>query len=152
MRCERCKFENIPGQTTCIKCGSVLQITSSPLSIYPPRMPKWQKPFRNFSRLFRKSKTIAFINAKLHIPKWLQDLFSDQAIGLLLCLIPGLAHLINKRFKEIRLYFFAWLVLLLTGVFLYGGTAGYICIGLAIGLHVGITIQYGIFKNLNSIM
>jgi hypothetical protein len=150
MKCQRCKFENIPGQSTCVKCGSVLQISSMATEIYPPRMPKWERPFRNFLRSIRKNRTVAFINTKLHTPEWLKDILDDNAIGLFLCLVPGLAHLISGRFKEIRWYFAAWLVLLLTGLFLFGSFIGYICIGLAVGVHVGITIQYGLFKDLDN--
>lgn len=150
MRCERCKFENIPGRDTCIKCGSALSIKPTAVDIYPPRMPKWEKPFRYFSRSIRKNRVIIYISTRLHTPEWLRDILSDNSLSLFLCLIPGLAHLINKRFKEIRLYFVAWLILLVAGLFLYGGLPGYICIGLAVGLHVGITIQYGLFKDLDN--
>lgn len=148
MRCERCNFENIPGQDTCIKCGSALLIKNTAVDIYPPRMSKWKKPFRDFLRSMRKGKIVPQIKANQNSSFWPKDLFSDKLIGLLLCIVPGLAHLVNKRFKEIRYYFAAWLILLLVGLFCYGSTAGFICIGLAIGLHAGITIQYGLFKEL----
>ena len=48
------------------------------------------------------------------------------------------------------MYFAAWLVLILTGLFLFGSLPGSICIGLAVGLHVGMTIQYGLLKNLDN--
>ena len=44
MRCARCEFENIPGQTRCIRCGSILEAGSAVIDIYPPRMPAWSKP------------------------------------------------------------------------------------------------------------
>ncbi|MBN1974256.1 MAG: hypothetical protein JW787_11490 [Sedimentisphaerales bacterium] len=150
MRCERCKFENIPGQTTCVKCGSALQLKSEKIDIYPPRMPKWEKSFRKVSRSARKNKALLYFNTKVHTPQWLTDLFNDRSVGLFLCLIPGLAHVLSRRFKEIWLYFTAWLVLLLVGLFFYGSFTGSLCIGLAIGFHVGIIIKYGLFKDLDS--
>jgi len=150
MRCERCKFENIPGQSTCIKCGSVLEISTALTDIYPPRMSRWEKPFRNFSRSIRKNRAILYIHAKLHTPQWLRDVLGDMTVGVFLCIIPGLGHLINKRFKEIWWYFLAWIVLLLTGIFFYGTNYGYFFIGLAIGIHVVIAILYGLFKDLES--
>ena len=73
-----------------------------------------------------------------------------MTVGVFLCIIPGLGHLVNKRFKEIWWYFLAWLVLILTGLFFYGTTTGYFLIGLAIGLHVVIAILYGLFKDLDN--
>lgn len=148
MRCERCKFENIPGQKTCIKCGSALEIKPAAIDVHPLRMSKWKKPFRNLLRLMRKGKVVPRENIKLHCPPWIKGVFSDSILGLLLSVIPGLAHLLQNRFKEIRWYFLAWLILLLSGLFLYGSAAGFICLGLAIGIHVGIAVQYGIIKDL----
>lgn len=150
MQCERCKFENIPGKTVCMKCGSVLQAGSDAFEIYPPRMPKWEKSFRDLLRAIRKNRVIIYTNTVLHTPKWLKELMNDKAMGLLLCLVPGLAHILSKRFKEIWIYFTAWLVLLLSGLFLYGSRVGYALIGLAIGAHIGIMIKYGLFKDMDN--
>lgn len=148
MRCERCKFENIPGQKTCIKCGSVLEIKPTSIDVHPPRMPKWEKPFRNLLRLIRRGRVVPRGNIRpLHSP-WLREVSDDSFLGLFLSIIPGFAHFIQKRFGEVKWYFLAWLILLIAGLFLYGSIAGSICLGLAIGLHAGITVQYGIIKEL----
>lgn len=151
MRCERCKFENIPGQKTCIKCGSTLEIKPTAINIHPPRMSKWKKPLRNLLRLMRKGKVIPQESIRLHSPSWFREVFSDSFLGLFFSIIPGLAHSIQKRFGEIKWYFLAWLVLLLSGLFLYGSAAGFICLGLAVGLHAGIAVQYGIIKDLENL-
>jgi len=151
MRCERCKFENIPGQKTCIKCGSALEIKTTAINIYPPRMSKWKKPFRNLLRLMRRGKVVPQENIRLRYPQWLREVFSDSFLGLFLSIIPGLAHFIQKRFGEIKWYFLAWLVLLISGLFLYGSAAGFICLGLAVGTHAGIAVQYGIIKDLENL-
>lgn len=151
MRCERCKFENIPGRKTCIKCGSALEIKPAAIDVQPLRMSKWKKPFRNLLRLMRKGKVIRRENIKLHCPPWIRNVFSSSFLGLFLSIIPGLAHLLQKRFKEIRWYFLAWLILLLSGLFLYGSAAGFICLGLAIGIHAAIAVQYGIIKDLENL-
>ena len=148
MRCERCKFENIPGQKTCIKCGSILEIKQAKINVHPPRMSKWEKPLRSLLRLMRKSKVIRQKKTKIHYPQWFKNTFNDSFLGICLSIIPGLAHSIQKRFKEIRWYFLAWVVLLISGLFLYGSVAGFICVGLAIGIHAGIALQYGILKEL----
>lgn len=148
MRCQRCTFENIPGQKTCIKCGSVLEIKSTAINIHPPRMPRWKKPFRDMLRSMRKGKVIPQDKAKSHLTPRVKEFFNDTFLGLFLSIVPGLAHWVQNRFREIRWYFLAWLVLLLSGLFLYGSAAGYICLGLAIGVHAAIALQYGILKDL----
>jgi len=148
MRCERCKFENIPGQKTCIKCGSALEIKPAAINVHPLRMSKWKKPFRNLLRLMRKGKVVPQENIKLHCPPWIRNIFSDSFLGLFLSIIPGFAHFLQNRFREIRWHLLAWLILLLSGLFLYGSAAGFICLGLAIGIHAGIAVQYGIIKDL----
>jgi len=151
MRCERCKFENIPGQKTCIKCGSALELKLTAINVQPPRMSKWKKPFRDLQRLMRKGKVVPQENIKLNYPPWIKEVFSDSFLGLFLSVIPGLAHFIQKRFDEIRWYFLAWLVLLISGLFLYGSATGFICLGLAVGVHAGIAVQYGIIKDLENL-
>jgi len=134
-----------------LKCGSTLEIKSAAINIYPPRMPKWKKPFRDVMRSMRKGKVAPQIDAKSHLSPRLKEFFSDSVSGLLLSIIPGFAHCLQNRFKEIRWYFLAWLILLLSGLFLYGSAAGYICFGLAIGVHAAIALQYGILKDLSNI-
>lgn len=151
MRCQRCKFENIPGRETCIKCGSTLEIKSTVIDIYPPRMAKWKKPFRDLLRSMRKGKVVPQTDIKSRSSARLKEFFSDSVSGLLLSIIPGFAHWMQNRFKEIRWYFFAWLILLMSGLFLYGSPAGFICFGLAIGVHAAIALQYGIIKDLTNI-
>jgi len=148
MRCQRCKFENIPGQKTCIKCGSALEVTSTAINVHPPRMPRWKKPFRDMLRSMRKGKAIPQDNAKSHLTPRVKEFFNDSFLGLFLSIVPGLAHWTQNRFREIRWYFLAWLILLLSGLFLYGSAAGFICFGLAIGVHAAIALQYGILKDL----
>ena len=151
MRCERCKFENIPGRKTCIKCGSALEIEATTIDVHPPRMSSRQKPFRSVLRWMRRGKIGPQEKAKLRFRSRAKGLFSDTFLDLILSVIPGLAHWVQSRFREIRWYFLAWLILILSGLFLYGSAAGYICIGLAIGVHAGIALQYGIIKQLANI-
>jgi hypothetical protein len=150
MKCERCKFENIPGQNTCVKCGSILETESEQIEICPPRMSKWKKPIRYLSRLIRKG-VAPLKNIELNCPARITQVSDDILIGLFLSVIPGFAHLMQRRFKEIRWYFLIWLALLISGLFLFGSQAGFICLGLAIGVHTTITVQYKILKELEGI-
>jgi hypothetical protein len=112
-------------------------------------MAAWKKPFRNLLRWFRRQTVISESIRRFKIPEGVGRILSDGLVGLLVSIIPGLAHLIKGRFKEIRLLFIAWLILLSTGLFLYGSSTGFILLGLAIGVHAWIGLQYGLFKELS---
>jgi len=151
MRCSRCSFENIPGEKRCLKCGSILEAQKTKVKIHPPRMPAWKRPFRNISRCFRQQRVIPSDVGKIKRNRFVRTILSDELVGLLLSIVPGLAHLLNGRFKEIRLFFIGWLALLMTGLFVYGSSAGFIFLGLAIGVHAWIALRYGLLKELNLI-
>ena len=146
MRCERCQFENIPGQKTCIRCGSVLEVSRSAVDVHPPRMAKWKKPFRSFSRLLRKGKVIREKRVGAGGPSALRKVFDSSFTGLLLSIIPGMGHLFQGKFREIKWYFLAWVIFFATGIFFLGSGIGFIILGLAVGVHAGIAIQI-LFKN-----
>ncbi len=148
MRCQRCQLENIPGQKTCIKCGSILQSDGTVINVYPPRMAFWKKPFRGISRWLRRQGIPADITRQFVLPWWAKTILQDSVIGLFFSIVPGLAHLLAKRFKEIRWYFMAWLILLLSGLFFYNSTIASMLIASAIGVHVWIALQYGFIKQL----
>jgi hypothetical protein len=151
MRCERCKFENIPGQKTCVKCGSTLEIKHATGDIYPPRMSRWKKPFRNISRWMRLGKMVPEQNIKALFPPRIKKPFNNNIWWLFLSIVPGLGHLVQGRFKQIRWYFLAWSILILLGLFFYGGLTGFILLGLAIGIHTRIALQSGIIKDLSNL-
>jgi len=69
----------------------------------------------------------------------------DSAKGILFGVVPGLAHAMKGRFKEVRLWVALWCLCMVLGVFFYSTTAGSLLIGLAIGLHAWIAVQYGAF-------
>jgi type IV secretory pathway protease TraF len=71
---------------------------------------------------------------------------SDGVVGLLLSVIPGLPHFLKGRFREVSLYVALWFLCMALGLFLYGSAAGSLLIGLAIGLHAWIALQYGVFR------
>jgi len=112
-------------------------------------MPGWKKPLRTASRWFRFRRGIPEKRQPSKISAFFDAATSDSAIGLILSIIPGLAHLIKGRFGEIRLHFLLWLICILTGLFLYGSVPGFILIGMAIGLHVWIALQYGLIYELS---
>jgi len=150
MRCQRCQLENIPGQKNCIRCGSVLEIRPETINIYPPRTAAWKKPLRGLLRFFRRSRIISDSRFRFNLPLPLKTFVTDNLLGLALSVIPGLAHLLQRRFKEIRLFVFVWAALLFAGIFLFGGQIGLTCIGLAVSVHTFIALHSGILKNWDS--
>lgn len=123
--------------------------------MHPPRMPGWQKPFRGLFRWLRGHRVAPRKlsgggrgRASSFATRTFDRIASDNATGLLLSVIPGLAHLIKGRFREVRLFVALWGICLASGLFLYGCGVGFLLIGLAIGLHAWIGLQYGLFREI----
>jgi hypothetical protein len=62
-----------------------------------------------------------------------------------------LAHLIDRRFREIRWYLLGWLLALALGLFLHGTDIGLGLIGLAIGLHAWIAVQHSLLRRIEGL-
>jgi hypothetical protein len=146
MRCERCDFENIPGQTRCVRCGSILEADGSVTDVHPPRMPAWQKPFRGVTRRLRGVRILPERSLLSRLPPAMQLALSNAATGLVLNVVPGLGCLIQGQFRKVRWLVLLWFVLLSAGLFLYGDPAGVFLIGLAIGVHAWTAVQSGLLK------
>jgi hypothetical protein len=150
MRCPQCQFENIPGQDRCLRCNAVLQATGLAIEINPPRMATWKRPFREMSRWFRLHRMMP-----QSYPKWVKffKIMSGNAfIGLILSLIPGFAHLVGGRFREIIWFFIIWLLAFCAGVYIYGSNFGMVLIGIAVGVHALIAFQHTLLKEHEEIL
>jgi type IV secretory pathway protease TraF len=99
----------------------------------------------------RSGKIFPEWNIKVVIPASIRKHLNNNIWWLFLSIIPGLGHSAQGRFKEIRLYFWGWLVLFLAGLFFYGSSVGFILLGLAIGLHACIALQSGIIRDFDSL-
>jgi type IV secretory pathway protease TraF len=146
MRCARCEFENIPGQTRCIRCGSILEAGSAIIEIYPPRMAAWRKPFRDAMRWLRGRRLMSKMPAVVR--RGCDVVISDSLVGLVLNVIPGLPYLLRRRFREVRLLVLLWLVLLGATVLAYHSTVGMLLIGVTLGVHAWIAVRYGLIKEI----
>jgi len=146
MRCPRCEFENMPGQSTCFKCGSTLAQEADSVEVNPPRMSRWKRPLRCTFRWLRAFHMIPSGGISIPIPPWLSQFSREGLFGILLSVIPGLAHLLQGRLREIRWYVLAWFVSLVGALLLYGGFWGLCFFGLAIGLHAWIAIHSALIK------
>lgn len=150
MQCSRCKFENMPGLTTCMRCGSVLTAPQGALEVDPPRMAAWKKPFRRLGRGLRRIGIFSPFRA-VKVPRWMVLFSTVTFFGVILSIIPGLAHCIQRRFKSIRWWIAAWLILLFWTLFLFGGLLGLLLLGLALAVHVWIALHSSFLKGNNTL-
>jgi type IV secretory pathway protease TraF len=146
MRCARCEFENIPGQTRCIRCGSILEAGSAVIEIYPPRMAAWRKPLRDAMRWLRGRRLMSKMPAVVR--RGCDVVVPDSLVGLVLNIVPGLPYLLKRRFREVRLLVLLWLVLLCASLFFYHSPVGGLLIGLTLGVHAWIAVRYGLIKEI----
>src|SRR5258708_15344237 len=48
MQCPNCQFENMPGNTACVRCGSAVAFAGMQIAVYPPRAQIWAKHARRW--------------------------------------------------------------------------------------------------------
>ncbi|MBN2020703.1 MAG: hypothetical protein JW749_10830 [Sedimentisphaerales bacterium] len=150
MRCQRCQFENIPGESRCFKCGSVLGGAGVVVDIHPPRMPPWKRPLRSLLRWFRLHSVAPeeLPRPKVKVPAFMRIMSKETFVGLILSIVPGLAHYIDGRFREVRWFVLGWFLALLAGISLYGGNMGLLLLGIAVGLHGWIAFQHTLLREI----
>jgi hypothetical protein len=68
-----------------------------------------------------------------------------------LSIVPGLAHLVEGRFREILFYFIGWLIAVFGAIYMYGTAAGMILLGLAIALHGWILVQHALMREFKDV-
>jgi len=69
--------------------------------------------------------------------------------GILLSIVPGLAHFVEGRFREVRWWVTGWIVVLLVGVFFYGSGTGFLFLGFAVGIHSWIAFNHMLIREHN---
>jgi hypothetical protein len=152
VRCPQCQFENIPGQERCLRCSAVLQAEVVAGPVNPPRMARWKGPIRGILRWLRLRRVLPEVPAiPPRVPAFLKIMSADAFLGLILSIIPGLAHYIDGRFREVRWFVLGWFLALLAGAFFYGGGLGFLLLGFAVGLHGWIAFHYAQSKEQDEI-
>jgi hypothetical protein len=146
MRCQRCQFENVPGQNRCFKCGSILSGQNVAVDVHPPRMGKVARPFRAVFRRLRTWGVVPEQGLYAWVPDWLKIMSWNAFFAIILSIIPGLPQLAQRRFGQIRWYFVGWLVFILAGMFLYGSNLGFLLVGLAVAAHTWIAFNASLIK------
>lgn len=146
MRCQRCQFENMPGESRCFRCGSALDGAAIAVDIHPPRMARWKGPIRSISRWIRLHSLLPEAVANPKVPAYFKIMSGNAFAGILLSIIPGFAHLLNDRFREVVLWVTAWVIIFIAGIFFYGSGTGLLFIGFAIGIHSWIVFTHALIK------
>ena len=80
-----------------------------------------------------------------------KDTLEDGTVGLALSIVPGLAHLVAGRFRQVWGWWLLWLGCLTAGVFVFGSVWALPLLGLAIALHARIALSYGLWRMLTGI-
>ena len=86
-----------------------------------------------------------------HYPDWLMKFTRIGCFGAICSFIPGLAHLIQKRFHTIRWWVLSWAILLPMSLFMFGSSVGMFLLGLAIGVHVWIAVHSALLREHNEL-
>lgn len=150
MQCQRCQFENMPGQQRCFKCNSILEDQKSIVDVHPPRMPSWQRPFRRVSRLLRRGRVGPERDRRPKIQlDWMNK--HQYLLGTLIRgIIPGLAHVKQKRFRQIRWYMAGWFLCMALAGWMFSSPFGWTFLGMAAALHAWIALDAGVRETLDS--
>ncbi|MFO0944668.1 MAG: zinc finger Ran-binding domain-containing protein [Planctomycetota bacterium] len=142
MQCPSCRFHNMPGLTTCVRCGSNFDARVAIADITPPRAKRkrglrqqrlqwsWNRSIERFQAWCQNAKT-RFDNAGLtsFLPKHLsRDLFFRS-------LVPGWGQLwLNRRYRAAG-YIAGYGTLVLSSIVFHGSMVGNTLLGLAFAVH-----------------
>lgn len=152
MQCQRCHFENIPGQQRCFKCGSILEGEITILDVHPPRMPPWKRPWRRLARHLQPNfKPKAEQPTHPDREPWLDDLPHALA-GILWSLIPGLGHVILRRgLHRVSLPLLAWVVDMAMALWQLPAAWGWTALGIGAGIHAWLALDAGLLSQLRRV-
>lgn len=143
MQCQRCQFENMPGQQRCFKCHSILEDQTNVTDVHPPRMPSWQRPFRRALRQLRPNSVSPDRNGgpNLHLD-WVNK-HRHFFWSVIQDIIPGLAHARQRRFRQIRWVMAAWLLFVALAGWTFSLPVSWTFLGMAAALHAWIALDMG---------
>jgi hypothetical protein len=109
-------------------------------------MAHWKRPVRMMSRWLRLRKVVPEMPVLPESSAFPKIMSKSAFLGLVLSIMPGFAHFIDGRFREVRWFVLGWLLTLVGGAFLYPGNIGLLLLGLAVGLHSWIAFNHTLSK------
>src|SRR5271157_5380209 len=140
MQCPSCRFENIPGLTTCGRCGSLLELKGVAIDVHPPRASSRAKRRRRwlYTRRYYQARDAIQDSLDRSAGTLIRDLrvpLPEPDIAPRL-IVPGWAHIHAGLVLRGRIFLGVFLTLLAIGLLLWGSQLGAICIGFAFSVHV----------------
>ena len=144
-QCPSCRFENMPQYTTCVRCGSLLPGSDTPVKIAPPRAGRLEKALRLASviRILnllggRIGDAIDYIRQKILGVFQIRVCSADLEVLPMFWkgIVPGLAQWYIGRKPHEMIFFFGWLFLLLLTFLTFGLPISAVLLGLAISFHL----------------
>jgi hypothetical protein len=139
MQCPNCHFENMPGNTACVRCGGSLQLATADVSVEPPRAPRWAKRVRPWlpwpSYRYQRGDVLRWWRSA--VPTMLTKpatLGTDMGVWLRM-LIPGWAQRHSGQPMRGAYYFFIWLAFAVLAVLAYGLWLGDVALLLMLCVH-----------------
>jgi hypothetical protein len=140
MQCTSCRFENMPGLTSCGRCGSPLDFGAIAIDVHPPRASRTAKRFRRWVPRFRLyqardlvAESIEATSARFRLDFRVPLPAPPIARRLI---VPGWAHIHTGFGFPGWIYLAAYAALLCLGVLNWGYPLGAILLGLAFSVHV----------------
>jgi hypothetical protein len=140
MQCASCRFENMPGLSTCGRCGSSLILNSVVIDVQPPRASRAAKRLRRWfpGRHYYRTRDLASEALRRTTGTITDDLrvpLPEPSIAPRL-VIPGWAHIHAGFALRGRAFLGIYSLLLGLGLFNWGNDAGALFLGLAFSVHV----------------
>ncbi len=140
MQCPSCRFENIPGLTTCGRCGSLLEFKGAAIDVHPPRASSRAKRRRRwlYTRQYYQARDVIQDSLDRTAGTLIRDLrvpLPEPDIAPRL-IVPGWAHIHAGLVLRGRSFLGVFLTLLAIGLLFWGSSLGAICIGFAFSVHV----------------
>jgi len=144
MQCASCEFQNMPGNTRCLRCGAMLQLAAAAIDIEPPRASsrsKWLRrwmpaPLRRVQLLSRRG--VATLTGRA-LEQWRLSRLRAGCLPRLL--VPGWAQAyLGDRVRGGR-FLGAWLAFGGAGLITFGSQLGAILLGAMVAVHTGSIID-----------
>lgn len=143
MQCASCRFENMPQQTQCVRCGASLIASDPRIAITPPRAGAWEKRLRVASILraiHLQFDSLGRVGHSLHLDDVAAVTFRScnvtTAAMFWRAIVPGLPQWYLGRLLHARVFFFGYLIALAVTLLTLGTSLSTITLGLIGAFHL----------------
>ena len=145
MQCPSCAFENIPGQASCGRCGTRLDLRTADIDVTPPRARKGAKAVRSLvprRRLYQVRdevsdvvrRTVGHLEQDSYIP------VPERGLAVRL-IVPGWPQAYQGRPGHAWVFAGVYLALGLVGMACWGSALGAMALGLMFSTHLASVVD-----------